>query len=213
MIIKNPAKIEETSMQIIGSELSEMGITIPEENRAAVFRAIHASADLDYATNLVFTDGAVRAGVEALKKGAAIITDTNMMLSGVHKKSLERYGNDAVCYMSDPEVAAKAKELDTTRAEVSMITAASKYPEGIYAVGNAPTALLKLADMIEDGMRPSLVVGVPVGFVNIIESKDRALEVCRQNDVPAIIACGRKGGSSVGAAILNALIYEAAGRE
>lgn len=211
-VIRKPMDIEKRSMQIIGQELLSMGIAPAEENRETVLRTIHASADFDYAKNLVFTGDAVKKGIEAVQAGKAIITDTNMALSGVHKKSLEKYHNPCVCYMADPEVAEKAKSLGITRAEVSMAKASGTYPDGIYAAGNAPTALLKLADLIEGGMRPSLVVGVPVGFVNVLESKDRILEVCKKYNIPAIIAMGRKGGSSIAAAILNSIIYQAAGR-
>lgn len=212
MIIRKPDEIEKESMKIIGSELQTMGIRIPEENRAVVYRTIHASADFDYARNLFFTDGAVRRGIEAVRRGRAVITDTNMALSGVHKRSLLRYGNPAVCYMADPQVAERAEKLGTTRAEVSMRKAAEIYPDGIYVIGNAPTALLTLADMIRQGLSPSLVIGVPVGFVNVIESKEKIRQICLQAEVPAIIAAGRKGGSSVAAAIMNAILYQAAGR-
>lgn len=211
-IIRDPMDIEKRSMQIISGELASQGIVLPEENRAVVLRAIHASADLEYARNLTFADGAVRSGVDAFRSGRAVITDTNMALSGLHKRSLDMYRNPSVCYMADGEVASLAKKLGTTRAEVSMKKAAENYPDGIYAIGNAPTALLALADLIEAGLRPSLVIGVPVGFVNVLESKDRALQVCRAYGVPYIIAAGRKGGSSIAAAILNAILYQAAGR-
>lgn len=211
-IINRPMDIENRSMQIIGQELADMGIRVPDENRETVYRAIHASADFDYAKNLVFLNDAVKKGIEAVRTGKAIITDTNMALSGIHKKILDRYGNPCVCYMSDEEVSRRAKSLGTTRAEVSMEKASQVFPGGIYAIGNAPTALLKLVDLVESGMRPALVVGVPVGFVNVLESKDKIRAVCETYRIPAIIAQGRKGGSSIAAAILNSIIYKAAGR-
>jgi precorrin-8X/cobalt-precorrin-8 methylmutase len=135
-----------------------------------------------------------------------------MALSGITKPGLARLGGTALCYMADPEVAALAKANGTTRAVASMQRAAAEHPGAILAVGNAPTALLTIADLIETaGLRPALVIGVPVGFVNVVESKERLFEVCTAHGVPAIVAMGRKGGSNVAAAICNALVYSAAG--
>ena len=135
-----------------------------------------------------------------------------MALSGITKPGLARLGGTALCYMADPEVAALAKANGTTRAVASMQRAAAEHPGAILAVGNAPTALLTIADLIETaGLRPALVIGVPVGFVNVVESKERLFEVCTAYGVPAIVAMGRKGGSNVAAAICNALVYSAAG--
>ena len=205
-----PADIERTSMSIITEELERLGLTPPPETEAVVRRVVHTTADFDYAKNLRFTPGAVDAGMTALRAGAVIVTDTNMTLAGITKPGLARLGGSAVCYMADPEVAALAKEKGTTRAVASMHRAAVEHPTAVFAVGNAPTALLALADEIEAGRRPALIIGVPVGFVNVVESKEHLLTVCKAHGVPAIVAMGRKGGSNVAAAICNALIYSAA---
>ena len=134
-----------------------------------------------------------------------------MALSGLSKPSLQKLGCEAFCFMADPGVAAAAKENGTTRAVASMEYAAERYPGAVFAVGNAPTALFKLAELMEGGLRPALVIAVPVGFVNVVEGKEEILRACREYEVPAIVARGRKGGSTVAAAILNALLYEAAG--
>lgn len=204
-----PADIESTSMGIIGAELEQMGVTLPTETEAVVKRVIHTSADFDYVRNLQFTDGAVRWGVEALRAGAVIVTDTNMAKAGVSKANLAKLKGEVYCFMADPEVAAQAKASGTTRAVVSMEKAAKEYPGAILAVGNAPTALLKICELIRGGLRPALVIGVPVGFVNVVESKEQVFQVCREFGVPCIAAMGRKGGSNVAAAICNALLYTA----
>lgn len=205
-----PADIERTSMRIITEELAQRGLTILPENAAVVKRVIHTTADFDYAQNLQFTPGAVAAGAEAMHAGATIITDTNMALAGITKPGLAKLGGQAACYMADPEVAARAKAEGTTRAVAAMHKAAAEHPGAILAVGNAPTALLTIAEQIEAGLRPALVIGVPVGFVNVVESKERLFVTCEAHGVPAIVAMGRKGGSNVAAAICNALIYSAA---
>ncbi len=205
-----PADIERTSLSIITAELAELGLTPPPETAAVVKRVIHTTADFDYARNLHFTPGAVAAGVKALRAGTPIITDTNMALAGITKPGLARLGGTALCYMADPEVAALAKAGGTTRAVASMQRAAQEHPGAVLAVGNAPTALLTIADQIEAGLRPALVIGVPVGFVNVVESKERLFATCKAFGVPAIVAMGRKGGSNVAAAICNALLYSAA---
>ncbi len=205
-----PADIERTSMRIITEELAQRGLTILPENAAVVKRVIHTTADFDYAQNLQFTPGAVAAGAEAMHAGATIITDTNMALAGITKPGLAKLGGSALCYMADPEVAQIAKETGTTRAVASMHRAAAEHPDAILAVGNAPTALLTIADEIESGLRPALVIGVPVGFVNVVESKERLFSVCEAHGVPCIAAMGRKGGSTIAAAICNALVYSAA---
>lgn len=207
-----PADIERTSMSIIQQELEERGIVLPQETAAVVKRVIHTTADFDYAENLRFTDGAVARGVEAVRRGCTLVTDTNMALAGVSKPALSRLGGKALCFMAEPAVAAEAKTRETTRAAVSMERALAEYPDAILAVGNAPTALLKIVELLEAGCRPALVIGVPVGFVNVVESKERLLAACQRYDVPAIVALGRKGGSNVAAAICNALLYTAAGQ-
>ena len=205
-----PADIERTSLAIITEELSRMGLTLPEDTAPVVKRVIHTTADFDYARNLHFTPGAVAAGIAALRSGTPIVTDTTMALAGISKPGLAKLGTTALCYVADPEVAAAAKQQGTTRAVAAVHKAAAAYPGAILAVGNAPTALLTIADQIEAGLRPALVIGVPVGFVNVVESKERLFAVCQEHGVPAIVAMGRKGGSTVAAAICNALVYSAA---
>ena len=206
-----PADIERTSISIITRELDELGLTPPPETAAVVKRVIHTTADFDYAKNLRFTPGAVQAAVRALQRGAVIVTDTNMALAGISRPGLAKLGCEAVCYMADPAVAEAAKQAGTTRAVAAMHRAAREHPGAVLAVGNAPTALLTIAEEIEAGLRPALVIGVPVGFVNVVESKETLFAVCEQHGVPAIAAMGRKGGSNVAAAICNALVYSAAG--
>ena len=205
-----PADIERTSISIITRELDELGLTPPPETAAVVKRVIHTTADFDYAKNLRFTPGAVQAAVRALQRGAVIVTDTNMALAGISRPGLAKLGCEAVCYMADPAVAEAAKQAGTTRAVAAMHRAAREHPGAILAVGNAPTALLTIAEEIEAGLRPALVIGVPVGFVNVVESKETLFAVCEQHGVPAIAAMGRKGGSNVAAAICNAIVYSAA---
>ena len=205
-----PADIERTSISIITRELDELGLTPPPETAAVVKRVIHTTADFDYAKNLRFTPGAVQAAVRALQTGAVIVTDTNMALAGISRPGLAKLGCEAVCYMADPAVAEAAKQAGTTRAVAAMHRAAREHPGAILAVGNAPTALLTIAEEIEAGLRPALVIGVPVGLVNVVESKETLFAVCEQHGVPAIAAMGRKGGSNVAAAICNALVYSAA---
>ena len=205
-----PADIERTSISIITRELDELGLTPPPETAAVVKQVIHTTADFDYAKNLRFTPGAVQAAVRALQRGAVIVTDTNMALAGISRPGLAKLGCEAVCYMADPAVAEAAKQAGTTRAVAAMHRAAREHPGAILAVGNAPTALLTIAEEIEAGLRPALVIGVPVGFVNVVESKETLFAICEQHGVPAIAAMGRKGGSNVAAAICNALVYSAA---
>lgn len=200
-----PGDIERTSLAIIAAELEERGIAIPPENQAVVRRVIHATADFDYAEQLRFTPGAAERGVQALRAGGVIVTDTNMALAGVSKLALAKLGGAAFCYMADPAVAAAAKAAGTTRAVAAMGHAAALHPGAVFAVGNAPTALFALCDAMEAGQfRPALVIGVPVGFVNVVESKELLLAM----DAPHIVARGRKGGSNVAAAICNALLYQ-----
>lgn len=210
MEFTRPAEIERESMRIIDAELAGRGVVLPEEMKTVVRRVIHTTADFDYAENLRFTKDAVPRALAALRGGATIVTDTNMALAGVSKPALRKLGGEALCHMAEPSVAEEAKARGVTRAVVSMDHAAERTPDAVFAVGNAPTALLRLAEHIENGLRPALVVGVPVGFVNVVESKERALAICERHGVPAIVALGRKGGSNVAAAIVNALLYAAA---
>ena len=204
-----PADIERTSMAIITAELAARGLAIAPENAAVVKRVIHTTADFDYAENLRFTPDAVTMGGQAVR-GGTIITDTNMALAGISKTGLAKLGGRALCFMADPTVAEAAAAAGTTRAVAAMHKAAREYPDAVLAVGNAPTALLTIAEEIEAGLRPALVIAVPVGFVNVVESKQRLFTACTRYGVPAIAAMGRKGGSNVAAAICNALLYSAA---
>lgn len=201
-----PAEIEQRSMEIITAELGER--SLPPEVLPVVKRVIHTSADFDYADNLVFSPGAVERGIEAVRNGCTIVTDTQMAWSGVNKRVLEKFGGRAVCFMSDPEVAAQAKARGETRATVSMERAAELEGPLVFAIGNAPTALVRLCQLMDEGkVNPALVIGVPVGFVNVVESKELLLTM----DGPHIVARGRKGGSNVAAAICNAILYQASG--
>ena len=180
-----------------------------EAELAVIKRVIHASADFEFAENIRFV-GDVG---EVLGSPGTVISDTNMILAGVSKPALSRLSIEAVCFMGESEIAAIAKEKGITRAVASMERAVSLYPEGIYLIGNAPTALIRLCELIEEGKaRPALVVGVPVGFVNVVESKEYALSVCSGRGIPAILSMGRKGGSTIAVAAMNALLYRTAGR-
>ena len=200
-----PGEIEGRSFAIIAKELEERGIVIPKEQEMVTKRVIHTSADFGYADTLTFSENAVAVAKNLIRAGADIVTDTNMALSGVNKKVLEAYGGMAHCFMADEEVAREAKERRVTRAVVSMEHAAKMNKPVIFAIGNAPTALIRLYEMISDGMyRPAFIIGVPVGFVNVEVAKEMILHT----DVPCIVNRGRKGGSNVAAAICNALLYE-----
>ena len=208
-----PADIERTSMQIIEEELKQRGIVVAPENAAVVRRVIHTTADFDYARNLRFTPDAVEKGSQALQNGAAIVTDTNMALAGISKPSLAALGTSAQCFISDAAVAEAAKRAGTTRAVAAMRHAAEVCPGAIFAIGNAPTALLEICDLMQQHLlQPALVIAVPVGFVNVEESKERLFAACTEQNIPCIAAMGRKGGSTVAAAICNALLYTATGR-
>lgn len=203
-----PQDIEAKSFEIIAAELAEMGIALDPEKDRIIRRAIHTSADFDYAHTLCFSDGAVSAARDLIRGGADIVTDTNMALTGINKKRLAGYGGSVRCYMADEDVAAEAKERGVTRASVSMERAAADAMASgrktIFAIGNAPTALITLSEMYDEGrFKPDFVIGVPVGFVNVVEAKELILET----DIPYIINRGRKGGSNVAAAIVNALLY------
>lgn len=202
-----PGDIEKRSFEIITAELGAR--VIAPENEAVVKRVIHTSADFDYYENMCFSENAVKIAIDALKGGAAIITDTKMAQAGINKAALAKLGGQALCFMSDDDVAEGAKKNGTTRAVASMHKAAEVGIDAIFAIGNAPTALLELCELIKSGkLAPKLVIGVPVGFVNVVESK----EAIMQAGVPFIVARGRKGGSNVAAAICNAILYTATGR-
>ncbi|MBQ6551730.1 MAG: nicotinate-nucleotide--dimethylbenzimidazole phosphoribosyltransferase [Lachnospiraceae bacterium] len=203
MTIRNlpPREIENESFAIIEEELK--GRILPEDQAPVIKRVIHTTADFSFADTLWFSEDAVWLAKEAIRGGATVVTDTQMGLSGINKKTLERFGGQAVCYMSDPDVAEEAKKQGCTRARVSMDKAARLGENVIYAIGNAPTALIRLRELIDEGYRPKLIIGVPVGFVNVVASKELIIE----SGVPCIVARGRKGGSNVAACIVNALLY------
>lgn len=202
-----PQDIERRSMEIITAELG--GRSLPEPRFSVVKRCIHTSADFDYFDNLFFSEGAVEAGIAALRNGADIVTDTNMAAAGINKRTLAGYGGAVHCFIADEDVAAEASMAGVTRATVAMRRGAELGKPTVFAVGNAPTALAELDRLIrEEGLRPELIVGVPVGFVNVVESK----ELIMGSGVPCIVARGRKGGSNIAAAICNAMLYHGDGR-
>ena len=200
--IVTPREIEKRSMATIEKELG--GRTWPEPEFSIIKRCIHTSADFDYADNLTFSENAAKIGIEAIRNGADIVTDTKMAAAGINKMRLGDYGGQVHCYISDPDVIDEAKSKGSTRATVSMQKGARLGKPTIFVIGNAPTALHEVHKMIvEEGLKPALVIGVPVGFVNVVESK----EIIMKDDVPYIVAKGRKGGSNIAAAIANAMIY------
>ena len=198
-----PEEIEKTSFAIIEGELAERGIRVEEDKKPVLYRVIHTTADFEYANTLTFSDQALEKAKEARKRGAHIITDTQMAYAGINKKKLADFGGEVHCYMADEDVAKEAKERRQTRAMVSMEKALRRKGELIFAIGNAPTALLRLKEAVDQGARPALIIGVPVGFVNVTAAKELIL----QTKIPYIVNRGRKGGSNVAAAICNALLY------
>lgn len=204
-----PDDIEKRSFEIIESELDA---PLPEKENPIIMRVIHATADFDYCKSLKFSENAIDTALDAIRNGAVFVTDTNMIKAGVNKSALGRLGCEVLCYMADEEVAKTAAERGITRAAAAVDKAArisdSSKPV-IYAVGNAPTALVRICELVgSGGFRPALVIGAPVGFVNVEYSK----ELLTRSGVPYIAAMGRKGGSTVAAAIINALLYMAGGR-
>ena len=198
-----PMDIEKRSFEIITEILGDTKLN--PENELVIKRVIHTTADFEYVQNLVFSDHAVQKGIEALKNGCDIVTDTQMAKSGINKTILGKLGGQVHCFMSDADVAAEAKERGITRAIVSMERAAKLEKPCIFAIGNAPTALISLHEQITAGiLNPALIIGVPVGFVNVVESK----ELIISSNIPHIVARGRKGGSNVAAAICNAMLYQ-----
>ena len=222
-----PAQIEKRSFEIITEELGDR-VFVPG-TEPVVKRCIHTSADFDYAENLVFSENVVEKALSALRRGVSIVTDTQMAKAGINKKKLAQYGGQVYCFMSDEDVAKAARENGTTRAAASMEKAAGMFqrdhgqadtadrplncqevlgdeaPGLIFAIGNAPTALIRLYELIREGrLAPELIIGVPVGFVNVVQSKEMILDL---KDTPYIVARGRKGGSNIAACICNALLY------
>ncbi|MBQ3692388.1 MAG: precorrin-8X methylmutase [Clostridia bacterium] len=202
----NPNDIERISMQIIESELADTS-HLSESEKLVVKRVIHATADFEYLNNLKFSENAADTAKNILKQGAVIVTDTQMAFSGISKPALKKLGCEIYCFMSDSDVAETAKNTGTTRAAASVDKAAEMFPDKkiIFVVGNAPTALIRICELAEIGrLSPSFVVGTPVGFVNVVQSKNMIM----QTDIPYIVADGRKGGSTVAAAVCNALLYQ-----
>ncbi len=202
-----PADIEKRSFEIITRELGDKKLDPVCE--PVIKRVIHTTADFEYAENLAFSPQVVERAVEALASGVDIVTDTTMVASGINKRVLGGFGGSVLNYIADKDVAAQAKERGLTRSAISMERAAALGKPLVYAIGNAPTALVRLYELAQEGalVKPALIIGVPVGFVNVVESKELIMEL----DVPWIVAKGRKGGSNVAAAIVNALLYIASG--
>lgn len=199
-----PSEIEKRSFEIITKELEMMGKVIPQEEAPITKRVIHTSADFEYADTMCYSKNAITIARDLIKNGAHIVTDTNMAMAGINKKKLAAYGGEVHCFMADKDVEVEAKERGITRAAVSMERASKLDVPVIFAIGNAPTALISLYELMEKGIfTPDFVIGVPVGFVNVVAAKELFL----QADVPYIINRGRKGGSNIAAAIVNALVY------
>lgn len=200
-----PAEIEKRSFEIITEELEQRGMRLSGPEELVIKRCIHTSADFDYAGNLAFSENAVEKALAALRGGASIVTDTQMGRSGINKRVLSKFGGQVHCFMSDGDVAEAAVKNGTTRAAASMDKACMLKERLIFAVGNAPTALVRLYELIQaERLKPELVIGVPVGFVNVVQSKGLIQSL---PDTPYIVARGRKGGSNIAACICNALLY------
>ena len=203
-----PMDIEKRSFEIITELLGDT--KLDPENELVIKRVIHTSADFDYVQNLVFSEHAVQKGIAALKNGCDIVTDTQMARSGINKTILSKLGGEVHCFMSDPDVAEEAKARGITRAIVSMERAAALPKPCIFAIGNAPTALFSICDLMRAGkLTPEMIIGVPVGFVNVVEAKEEVMRTAQNY----IVARGRKGGSNVAAAIVNAVLYQLIQRE
>lgn len=203
--IYKPMEIETESFRIISEEIRQMGREVPCAYASVINRVIHTTADFSYLDTLYFSEHVMELAKEALRLGSSVITDTNMAKAGIHKSSLQKLGGEVLCYMADEDVARLAKERQVTRAQVSMEKAARSGEDYIYVIGNAPTALLRLVELAREGaVRPRFVIGAPVGFVNVVEAKEQLIA----SGIPCIVPRGRKGGSNVAAAILNALLYE-----
>ena len=197
-----PQDIEKKSFEIIEQLLC--GKKFLPMHEPVIKRVIHTTADLEFADIIKISENAVENAINAIKSGANIVTDTKMAASGINRKIIQKFGGDVICHMADDDVAKQAFEKGVTRAWMSMEKACVNPKNRIYAIGNAPTALIRLCDLITKGIvKPDVVIGVPVGFVNVVESK----EMLKKSGVPCIISEGRKGGSNVAAAIVNAIIY------
>ena len=203
-----PMDIERRSFEIIARELGDR--KIDPEYDLLVRRVIHATADFDYCDSLAFSAHAMKKLTDALRVGADVVTDTTMAQAGINKRALESFGGRARCFIADADVAAEAKARGVTRSFVSMEKAARLDRPMVFAIGNAPTALMSICDLVRAGrLIPEIVIGVPVGFVNVVEAKEELMRL----PVPYIVARGRKGGSAVAAAIVNAALYQLIERE
>lgn len=199
-----PNEIEKRSFEIIGEELEKRGIMLDKVQEPITKRVIHTTADFDYAKTMTYSKNAIEIAHQLIEKGADIVTDTNMAKAGINKKKLASFGGSVHCFMADEDVAIEAKKRSTTRASVSMERASQINKPVIFAIGNAPTALISLHELMErENFKPEFIIGVPVGFVNVEAAKELIIE----SEVPYIINRGRKGGSNVAAAICNALMY------
>ena len=211
--ITNPAEIEKRSFEIVQEKFIQKlsGRQYDPQNINVIKRVIHTTADLDYVDNLFFSDDAVRVAKDALKNGARIVTDTQMAKAGINKKAAKQLGCELHCFIDDPEVIVTAQTKEITRAWAAVDYAAETLESPvIFVIGNAPTALIRLYELItENAFSPVLIIAVPVGFVNVVESKELILRL----QIPHITAKGQKGGSNVAAAICNALLYETTKRE
>ena len=198
-----PMDIEKRSFEIIGEILG--GKKLDPRYEHIIKRCIHTSADFEYADSLYFSDTAVERILNAICNGATIVTDTRMAQSGINKKKIQELGGEVVCYIGDEDVAEEARARGLTRSYVSMEKASRLSGPVVFAIGNAPTALFAICDLVAAGkMDPAAVIGVPVGFVNVVESKERLIE----SGIPCIVARGRKGGSNIAACIVNAIQYQ-----
>ncbi len=198
-----PEDIEKKSFEIIQSILGDR--QLPAEHEHIIKRCIHTSADFEYADSMYFSEGVADLIGDAIKSGAYIVTDTKMAQSGINKKRITEYGGEVLCFIGDKDVAEMAKERGVTRSYISMEKAATLDKPVILVVGNAPTALFSIVSLVKEGkLNPVAVVGVPVGFVNVVESKETLIE----SGIPCIVARGRKGGSNIAAAIINAIQYK-----
>lgn len=212
----SPSQIEQRSFEIITSELESKEVVIngnipvsslPDSASylAVIKRCIHTTADFDYSKTMYFSRDAISILKGLIKAGATLVTDTNMALAGINKRKLSTHGCSLYCFMSDEEVAKKASEAKTTRAHVSMEHAMGLDGPVIFVIGNAPTALMTLCGAFDEGeYEPAFIIGVPVGFVNVTASKERLIDT----GIPCIVNKGRKGGSNVAAAIVNAVLYD-----
>ena len=200
-----PSQIEARSFEIIGEILAEQDKEVDPRYEHIIKRCIHTSADFDYADSMYFSEGVEERIRDAIRQGATIVTDTRMAQSGINKKRITEYGGEVLCFIGDEDVAKEAKERGLTRSYISMEKASRLEGPVIFAIGNAPTALFSIVELAEQGkLDPVAVIGVPVGFVNVVESKERLIDA----GIPCIVARGRKGGSNIAACIVNAIQYK-----